>query len=76
MGVIANYTPARFVADVNTLTNLVGSMTPIYGPGISMGADPSWLGTFNQLSNNPNFAFTLKAVVFNNSTPTIDDLLN
>jgi hypothetical protein len=74
--IIANYTPSRFVADVNTLTALVGSMTPIHGPGITMGADPSWLDTFNQLRGNPTFVYTLKAVVFNSSTPTIADLLN
>lgn len=74
--IIANYTPSKFVADVNTLTTLVGTMTPIHGPGITMGADPSWLDTFNQLKNNPTFVFTLKAVVFNASTPTITDLLN
>jgi hypothetical protein len=75
-GIIANYSATNFVSDVTAILGASGAATPIYGPGITQAADPSWLNTFNLLKGNSVFFFTVKAVVFNASTPTIDDLLN
>jgi hypothetical protein len=48
----------------------------LFGPGISQSADDSWMATYDTFRSNPNVWFTVKAVVFNQSTPTIEDILN
>lgn len=71
-----NYTATNFVNDINTLLAQNNFYT-YYGPGVTQAADPSWLSTYNSFKNNPNFAFTVKSVIFNNTNSfTIDDLLN
>jgi hypothetical protein len=72
-GILPNYTATSFVNDMN-LALTTGST--LFGPGISQSADDSWMATYDTFRSNPNVWFTVKAVVFNQSTPTIEDILN
>jgi hypothetical protein len=74
-GIRPNYTAANFVNDMNAIIGLSSGFV-IHGPGITQAADPSWLATYNNFKGNSLVGFTVKAVVFNASTPTISDLLN
>ena len=47
------------------------------GPGISDGANQSWLESYNSFRTSPDFIFTLKCVIFKNeSSVTLADVMD
>lgn len=71
---ISNYTAQKFIDDMTVALGLSG--TYFHGPGVSQGADASWMDTYNVLKKYYNFVFTLKCVVFNTTNFTASDVLN
>lgn len=70
-----NYTAQQFINDMTVAVGLSGAA--FHGPGVSQGADPSWMNTYNVLNKYYNFVFTVKCVIFNTtSNITASDVLN
>lgn len=70
----ANYTAQNFINDMTVVLGM--SSTYFYGPGVSQGADSSWMDTYNVLKTYYNFIFTVKCVTFNTTNFTAADVLH
>ena len=72
--VSANYTAQSFISDMTAVLGLSGAS--FSGPGVSQGADASWMDTYNVLKQYYNFVFTVKCALFSSSNFTAAEVLS